>query len=127
MRDDSILLKDIRLNKVPLSECELSLEIGNYRLYSLIDRKSESFYCIAVKFESCTYTEGSVWDVGDITVTILFNVTAFFDGVRHLEFNRQNKEFAGYIHYPDMEALVSLLKKVREIELDVCYYCDGRK
>lgn len=117
--------KDLRLNGKPLAECELTLECnhGNYRLY--VDKEPENFcfYSIAVEFLSCA--DGSdVWGCDDLVVEQLFNSTAYFDGVRHLEFNREAGDMSGYIYYPDLQAISEMLAKLREIELEICRDCD---
>lgn len=121
---DGTPFKDIRLNGKPLETCEMVLECNktNYRLY--VDRENENrFYAIALEFNSCS-AGGDVWSCENLRVDPLFNVTAYFDGVRHLEFNREVGDMAGYIYYPNIEGLAKMLAKVREIELEVCRDCD---
>ena len=117
-----VLFSEILLNKKPLSECELALECnrGNYRLYIDIEPEYKHFFAYAVQFASCSGDTESIWDCPILEVTPLFNVTAYFDGVRHLEFDRDDKDMPGYIYYPHMQCLIELMQKVREIELKVC-------
>jgi hypothetical protein len=114
-----------RLNKKPLTECELALECnrGNYRLYVDIDQERSTFHALAIAFHGCT-SDGNVWDCPNLTIQPLFNLTAYFDGVRHLEFNRDAGDMAGYIYCPDMQGIIDMMTKVREIELDVCRDCN---
>ena len=124
-----ILFKDILVGvyEKPIKECELALECnkGNYRLY--VDKRTDEnhFYAYAVEFSSCNGGFENPWEDDDgLEVTPLFNVTAYYDGVRHLEFDREDEECPGYIYYPDMKGFVELISKVREIELEVCRDCE---
>lgn len=106
-----------------LKDCELTLECnkGNYRLY--VVKEDGVFYAMAVEFVSSGMGD-DFWSCPDLMVSQLFEVTAYFDGVRHLEFNRGAGDLAGYIYYPNMPGLIELLQKVREIELEICSDCD---
>lgn len=116
--DNGTLFSDIRLNNKPLSECELALECNgrDYRLY--IYREEYFFKGIAISFHSCE-SDGDIWDCPALEVDPLFNFIAYHDGVRHLEFNRES-DMAGYIYYPNMQGIVELFSKVRELELEIC-------
>ena len=122
--NDGTPFKNLKLNGKPLNECELALECNgtHYRLY--IDRGEEGhvFYALAVEFVSSVSED--TWTCPHLTVEPLFNVTAYFDGVRHLEFNREAGDMAGYIYYPNMQGLIELMQKVREVELEVCRDCE---
>lgn len=121
--NDGILFRDIRLNHKPLNQCELyEGSAKNYRLYVDRDLPYNSFYALALEFVSCSCESESVWDCPELEVSPLFNVIAYCDGVRHLEFNREAGCLAGYIYCPNMEALIDMFQKVREIELEVCKY-----
>lgn len=117
-----ILFSELLLNKKPLKECDLALECnqGNYRLYVVKEPENKCFFAYAVAFARCSGDTESVWDCPVLEVTPLFNVTAYFDGVRHLEFDREDKDMPGYIYYPDMEYIIKLMQKIREIELSIC-------
>ena len=124
---DEILFKNVTLgfDDKPIKECELALECnnGNYRLYVNKNAKGGFFECLALEFNSCTSAD-NIWSCDDLMVSELFNLTAHFDGVRHLEFNRDNDDICGYIYYPNMEGIIELMQKVRQIEKDICYDCD---
>jgi len=123
-----ILFKDILVgfHKKPIKECEVAFECnsGNYRLY--VDKRPEDnhFYAYAVEFASCSFNAELAWDCPNLKVTPLFNVTAYHDGVRHLEFDREDEDSPGYIYYPNMKGFMELIGKVREIEVEVCRDCD---
>jgi hypothetical protein len=121
---EETFLRELRLNGKPLPECEMELESsrGNYRLYS--DKGDRAFWTLAVEFYSASADFKNPWDDPDVMVAPLFNTTAYFDGVRHLEFNREAGDMAGYIYYPNMDGIISLLQKVRELELKICPNCD---
>jgi|JI9StandDraft_1071089.scaffolds.fasta_scaffold895158_1 hypothetical protein len=116
------LFTEILLDNKPLSECELVYECNHrhYRLY--VSRGDNCFYALAVEFHSCE-ADGDIWECPALEVDPLFNVTAYFDGVRHLEFNRES-DMAGYIYYPNMQGIVELFTKIRELELEICRDCD---
>ena len=123
---DERLFSELTLNGKPLSKCELALECNEtyYRLYVDKEPKENIFYSLAVEFVNCSADFEDGWACPDLTVSPLFNTTAYFDGVRHLEFNRESKDMAGYIYYPNMQGLLALFSKVREIELEICRDCD---
>lgn len=118
--------KDLRLKGKALNHCEMVHECNmtNYRLYVYREPENNAFYALAVEFASCATESGSAWDCPELTVEPLFSVTAYFDGVRHLEFNREAGDMAGYIYYPNMQGLIEMFQKVREIELEICRDCE---
>ena len=124
---DSVLFKDTLLgfNKKPVKECEVAIECnsGKYRLYVDKDVKRNNFQCVALEFVSCT-SNSNMWECEDLMVNPLFNLTAYFDGVRHLEFNRESKDLCGYMNYPNIDGIIHLMQKVREIEKEICYDCE---
>jgi len=124
--DNGYIFKDLMLGDNPISECEMVLECNDemYRLYMLKLNYCGGFKAMAIEFNSCGCEAQSQWESDDLVVDELFTVTAFFDGVRHLEFNRNEKEMEGYLYYPNIDGLISLLSKVREIEKELCRECD---
>jgi len=116
--DQGTLFSEMKLRGKPLKDCEIAIECNgnNYRLY--VERGDNKFYAMAVEFVSCS--DSDIWNCELLRVEQLFEVTAYFDGVRHLEFNRYAGNMAGYIYYPDMDGLILLLQKVRELEAELC-------
>lgn len=114
---------DLRLDGKKVSECELALECGEemYRLYVRRDVKSSSFNAIALGHVSCVQEH---WVCQQAVVEVLFEITASCDGVRHMEINREEGDMAGYLYCPNIQGMIALLQKVREIELEVCHSCD---
>lgn len=112
----------VKLNGKPLAECELALECNSriYRLY--VDRNETGFDAMAIQFISCEGADGDFWLDETLEVEQLFQVSAMFDGVRHLEFNRES-DMPGYIYYPSMEGIILMMQKVREIERQCCRDC----
>lgn len=108
-------LSQVMLSDKPLSECEVALTAGSYRLYLL--RSEKSFFAIALE---CVAWTDEQFARDDDDVRELFTVTAYFDGVRHLEFNRWAGEMAGYMYCPDMGDLCNLFEKVRSLEDEIC-------
>jgi hypothetical protein len=119
-----VLFKNIvvGLYNKPIKDCEIALKCSNgiYRLYVHKRPKESNFYAEAVEFYSCTGESENKWDCPELKVIPLFNVTACFDGVKHLEFNREDPDTPGYIYYPDMDSLIELMIKVKEIEREIC-------
>lgn len=126
--EDGLLFADLKLNEIPLKACEVAYKgkYDNTRLYVVKEPERQCFYAHAVEFHSCPATEGdaSHWDNEGLEVDTLFTVTAYHDGVRHLEFNRNGDDMDGYIYYPPMADLIAMLQKVREIELEICRAAD---
>ena len=124
--NDGIPFSKINLNGKPLTECEMALECnhGDYRLYIDRIKDGKGFYSIAVEFVSCDADAADIWLSNDLRVEPLFNSTAYYDGVRHLEFNREAGDMAGYIYYPNVQGLIDMLTKLREIEVEICTECD---
>ena len=125
MSDQGTPFEQVKLNGKPLKYCEMVLECnkGNYRLYVDKHPETSSFCSMAIEFASCTAGD-DIWTSDNLMVNQLFNTTAHFDGVRHLEFNREDDEMAGYIYYPRISGLAELFTKLREIELEICRECD---
>lgn len=117
---------DIKLNGKPLRDCELvyKSDCDNIRLY--VVREEHGFNAHAVQYESCSYglneehNKINQWENKNLVVETLFEITAYWDGVRHLSFNCNNAETDGYLYYPNIADLIAMLQKVREIELQIC-------
>lgn len=117
MGEDAVYFKDLALGGIPLCRCELALDYeGGYRLY--VNRRDSGFDAMAVEFVSCF--DKDTWSCDMLMVSQLFLATAYYDGVRHLEFNREVGATAGYIYYPDTKGLIELFSKVRGLEVEQC-------
>jgi hypothetical protein len=121
---EGIPFNQIILNKKPLLECEMVLECNdsNYRLYVDKNMDGNCFYAIAIAFVSCVQEDK--WSCPNLKVEPLFDTAAFLDGVRHLEFNRGSEPTERRINYPNLQGIIDMLQKVREIEKEVCPACD---
>ena len=123
--DQKEFLKIILRDK-PLHECELVWSDGGQpyddsRLYILRSEDKAGFYAHAVNFVSCCGGADDYWSHESLVVSTVFEVTACWDGVRHLEFNRnEDCPMSGYLYYQSMPELIAMLQKVREIELECC-------
>ena len=124
--EDGFIFKDLKLGNKPLIECEMILECnsGMYRLYLTRNTNFEGFYAMALEFNSGSADSENHWESEDLVVNELFTVTANFDGIRHLEFNRNEPEMEGYLYYTNMDGFIELLSKVRELEKEHCSSCD---
>ena len=124
--NNGFIFDDLKLDGKPLSECEMVLECnsGMYRLYLTRLTGCGGFLAMAVEFNSCDAGCVNHWEATALEVNELFTVTAYFDGVRHLEFNRNEPDMEGYLYYTNMDGLIELLSKVREIEKELCRECD---
>lgn len=114
-------LMEMRSGKL-LKKCEIAVQSGDYRLY--VDRFQDGFYAMAVEWCSSSASFDDHWLCPSCEVEQIFIATAYSDGVRHLEFNRGAGDMAGYIGYPSIERLMAMLSKVRELELELCRYCE---
>ncbi len=125
--DNGVLFSELKCHGKPLNECELALQCNenSYRLYVNRDTEYNTFWALAVSFVSCYAGNENIWGAEGLTVEPLFNVTAYSDGIRHLEFNREAGDMAGYIYYPNMQGLIALFQKIREIELETCRDCEA--
>lgn len=56
-------------------------------------------------------------------VTVAIQVSAMFDGARHMYFN-SGVEDMGYLFYPSTKDLIKGLEFIRELELKYCWDCD---
>jgi len=126
--DDGKLFRNIILDGKPIAGCELAYsgKHDNTRLYVSKSAEGNGFYAHAVAFASVPAEKGQsdVWAHPELEVDTVFEVTAYFDGVRHLEFNRNGNDMDGYLYYPPMADLIKMLEKVREIELEICRDAD---
>tara|TARA_R100001143_G_C3276959_1_gene94860 strand:+ start:108 stop:485 length:378 start_codon:yes stop_codon:yes gene_type:complete len=123
MNDDgTIFFREITLgpDNTPINECDVAVDFhdGHHRLYVL--KVDNGFYAHAVEFAGCSSDISDIWQCDQLEVNSLFNVSAYFDGVRHLEFNRDAGDLAGYIYMPNIEAIICMLAKVRELEIEIC-------
>lgn len=69
-------------------------------------------YCL--NLESHTYCK-SPWEDNSTTLSKIFEADVVdFDGVRHLEFNRNGIDTDGYLYYPDMNVIIEALSFIRD-------------
>lgn len=112
---------DLHIGNTPIKDCALLYQgkHDNARLYA----RAEDGYFKAHAVEvvtSETDDSGLQWGDESTVVQTIFVATAYFDGVRHLEFNRNGGDMDGYLYYPKMVDLIAMLQKVRELEIGHC-------
>ena len=84
-----------------------------YRIY-LVQPNTCWYKVYCLKLESHTFCD-SPWDHTSNTVSKIFEADVVdFDGVRHLEFNRNGIDTDGYLYYPDMEVVIEALSFVKD-------------
>lgn len=120
-----IKIERIKIDDVPILECELVYkdEQDNVRLYIKRLGPGSGFKATAVAFVSCVHGQGRHWECPDLTVEIVVEVIAYFDGLRHLHFGGNGPEpdeFNGYLYYPNSKSLVEVVMKLRELEQECC-------
>ena len=120
--DSTKKFTQLNMRGVPLSQCEI-IPLPNdtndiYRLYVLKD-EHDGFEAMAVRVVSCSNNYDSVWDCPELQVEIVFNVSAFYDGIRHLYVNPSN-DSDGYLYYPNVKTLAEILTKLNELEIEIC-------
>jgi hypothetical protein len=115
------------MNKKPLAECELAYEdpdTHDYRLYVDIDKDDAMFSAVAVCYGELSYSgedlKDCVWEEPGLWVQVVFEVEAYWDGVRHIHFTRRDSEMQGYLYYPSMRALVEMFQVIEKLEREVC-------
>ena len=102
-----------------------SYGFGEYTLFIFTDpNHKNAFWSQCIAQGECYSDDPCDGFCDECLVNRVFNSTAYFDGVRHLEFNREGLDMAGYVYYPNMENLIAAMQKLREIELEVCRDCE---
>lgn len=117
---DGHFFNKIFLQDKLLKDCELVYQdkYDNIRLYALKEPEHNRFYAQAVEFYSCPVSENvSDWGNEELQVSTLLSCIVYFDGVRHLNFAEEDE---GYLNYPPMNDLISMLQKIKEIESEIC-------
>jgi len=107
--------REIQLQGKPLTECQLALSIVDHKMYYAPN--STAFDSVLVRFASSSSGSGDVWECEQLQVEVIFSCIAYWDGVRHLQFNPAEE---GYIYCPDMPILLESLNKLRELEEQYC-------
>lgn len=122
---DGELFSEVELCGTKVVDCELVYESKdkNYRLYRRLD--GHSFLFKAVLFSSSSGLCDDYWLDKSLMVETIFQSIGYYDGVRHLEFNRTGGDSDGYLYYPDMDDLIEMLSIVRETAIDFCRNCAG--
>lgn len=98
---------------------DLIRESGLYRLYATKpDGSDKGFKAIAINLYSYS-AGGEEWDEST-SYDELFEVVAYYDGVRHFEMRRDYKDDAGYLYCPEMDDLCAMIEAVRALENERC-------
>lgn len=117
------LFHDMTIGDQKIADCKIAYKSkngGRVRMY-IVDDFPLSFEAKAVEFSRYDCIDGfnnkNVWekDGARFFVKPLFNATAYYDGVRHLEFNTDGGCDAGYIYCPEMDDIVNMLSIVRDL------------
>ena len=123
MMEGGILFSELKIRGTPLSDCERIDFEGDYRLY--IKRDNHGFDAMAVSFSSCSGDDDDdVWECSELMVDVLLELTALFDGVRHVWFAPYDTTQKGYVNYPDMQGVINVMSKLRELEKELCWDCE---
>ena len=111
---EDVLFRDLKVNDKPIYECEIAYQddYDNLRLYVDIDRKTNSFWAKLVSFNSCTSICIDVWEDHTLTVDVVLDVVAYWDGIRHLT--------PSYTNYPDVKKLADVYSVLAFIEDGTC-------
>ncbi len=84
-----------------------------------------NFCIVCVVGRSCRNdgTDGYFHPENDVEV--LYQGTAYFDGIRHLYMGSEQTDNYGYDYYPNLELHIKAIKVLRGLELDFCRepYC----
>ncbi len=86
-----------------------------YRIYLVPPTPKIGWYKVyCLNLESHTYCK-SPWEDNSTKLSKIFEADVVdFDGVRHLEFNRNGIDTDGYLYYPDMDVIIEALSFIRD-------------
>ena len=112
---EPVLFRDLKLQGIPLYDCEVVYkdDYDNLRLYVLKDIEANNFWAMLVDFfQGGIGDDDTVWSHSETLVEKVFAVTAYWDGVRHLD--------GYYMNYPDVKKLSEVFSVLAEIEDMIC-------
>lgn len=90
----------------------------NKRLYVKSRNKGEGFEAVAVEFASGSGDyKDSWWDDTKLAVVIIFEATAYYDGIRHIEWYPLDE---GYTNYPGVGDIAEMLQILSNKEKQEC-------
>jgi hypothetical protein len=67
-----------------------------------------------------TALDNDPWHKPETEYEVIFDVVAYFDGIRHLNIGHEETGNFGSLHYPEISKLVPILLKLRELETKYC-------
>lgn len=110
---DGVPFSEMKLQDHPLAGLPVAWQDDRHCLFVL--RHETGFYAKAVEMISCVGDDP--WTCPQLQVEEVFTTTVYYhdEGVRHLEFNRGSPHYAGYLYYPDLDALIRMLAAVRDL------------
>jgi hypothetical protein len=115
----TIYFKDLVCLRKPLTTLEpvYQDDLGNIRLYIMVDSKQQVLEAFALEAES-HFSTGleDYWQEPSLQVNVLFEAFGAFDGVRHLTFASSD---SGYLNYPELFEVAKMLLKVEEAQKEI--------
>lgn len=114
-----LYLKYLKLDKTPISECEVAFECEDslYRLYYNKNLENKSFSACGLRIVNSYPIYSSSWDRKDIIVEQLFYASAHCGGPRQFSFDFD-------VLLPEFDGLSIMVKKLRDIELEMFGDCE---
>lgn len=112
---EGTLLSEIYLDNKPLLEYPY-IKVTGWRIFYKIHDTCNGFTAKVVSFGSCP--SDSEPFLGDTEILDYIEITAYFDGVRHLEIRRNDGDTAGYLYYPS--GLSDVLNEINKLQDKYC-------
>ena len=120
-------LNQVQIEQTPLHECELVCTSSDNSLRVYVKRNKPvalsdqtGFRAVILEFVSaCARTKEKEdgWDEPEVMIDIVADITAFFDGPRHVQIAPASN---GYLNYPNTVALLQCLEAIKKVEEKYC-------
>lgn len=79
--------------------------------------------CDGFDFSALSYYSRPItYPPSPIEYTVLFEGVAYFDGVRHLYFGKEETNNYGYLYYQDLPDLIMALQALDKLQVKKCEY-----
>lgn len=86
------------------------------------EENADGFEFCCIYFVSATHDPSKSNGMSDVKYEVVFEGRAYFDGVRHLYFGKEETDNYGYLYYQDIPLLIKALKKLDDLQVDKCRY-----
>lgn len=90
----------------------------NYRIYYYADKDNDSGFKFSVL--NWIAVQDEEWNPETTHAEVIFEGTAYFDGIRHLYMGSDQTDNYGYLYYAHVEDLSKALIALQELESKYC-------